>query len=189
VFLTAQSTRRAKSGIPGWLWAGVAVLLLVTFYSAWNAQHVGNELRTVSSQAEAELRQRLDLEQKLATLQREKTILTDPTSVKISLPPLQPHAAMLEATWHSKLGIVISGQKVAAPVSGGVLQLWLIPRNPGGKPIPSLTVRPDADGKIFLLVANPPEAMENTKALAITEEPPGGSQQPTTPPRWVGGIS
>jgi anti-sigma-K factor RskA len=31
--------------------------------------------------------------------------------------------------------------------------------------------------------------MEQTKALAITEEPAGGSPAPTTPPRWVGGVT
>jgi anti-sigma-K factor RskA len=185
----ARTTGKMKSGAPVWLWAGVAALLLVSLYSAWDGRRLSNELRNVSGQAAAEIQQRLELERHIATLQREKTILTDPASVKIPLPPAQPHAAVLEATWHSKLGLVISGQKVAAPANGRVLQLWLIPKSPGGKPTPSLTVRPDADGKVFLLVANPPEAMENTKALAITEEPPGGSLQPTTTPQWVGGIS
>jgi anti-sigma-K factor RskA len=70
-----------------------------------------------------------------------------------------------------------------------VLQLWLIPKAAGGKPIPSFVVRPDVDGKFDLLVANPPELMAATKALAITEEPEGGSPQPTTAPKWVGGVS
>jgi anti-sigma-K factor RskA len=63
-----------------------------------------------------------------------------------------------------------------------VLQLWLIPKAAGGNPIPSLVVRPDADGKFDLLAANPPELMTATKALAITEEPEGGGPQPTTAP-------
>jgi anti-sigma-K factor RskA len=75
------------------------------------------------------------------------------------------------------------------PSGNRVLQLWLIPKAPGGKPIPSLTLRPDAQGKFVLLVADPPEQMAQTKALAITEEPEGGSPQPTTEPRWVGGVS
>ena len=70
-----------------------------------------------------------------------------------------------------------------------VPQLWLIPKLPGGKPIPSLALRPDAEGKFVLLVSNPPELMAETKALAITEEPEGGSSQPTTPPRWVGRVT
>ena len=39
------------------------------------------------------------------------------------------------------------------------------------------------------MVANPPEDMADTKALAITEEPAGGSPQPTSTPMWVGGVA
>jgi hypothetical protein len=52
-----------------------------------------------------------------------------------------------------------------------------------------LTVRPDADGKFELLVANPPDSSGGTRALAITEEPEGGSPQPTTTPIWVGAVA
>lgn len=48
---------------------------------------------------------------------------------------------------------------------------------------------PDANGKFMVLVANPPESMDATKAIAITEEPEGGSPWPTETPRWVGGVS
>jgi anti-sigma-K factor RskA len=82
----------------------------------------------------------------------------------------------------------VSGQKVTPLGEGRVLQLWLIPKTPGGKPLPSLAVPPDADGSFFLLVVNPPGALQETGALAITEEPAGGSAQPTTAPKWFGGI-
>jgi anti-sigma-K factor RskA len=39
------------------------------------------------------------------------------------------------------------------------------------------------------MVDNPPEVMAETKALAVTEEPAGGSPQPTSTPIWVGGVS
>ncbi len=95
----------------------------------------------------------------------------------------------MEAVWHAKLGIVVSGLNVPAPAGTRTLQLWLIPKAKDGKPIPSLTLRPDANGKFVLFVANPPNAMEATKALAITEEPAGGSPSPTTKPVWLGAIS
>ena len=62
-------------------------------------------------------------------------------------------------------------------------------RRPGGKPMPSHTFWPDANGKIDEMVDDPPEVMAQTKALAITEEPAGGSPQPTSTPMWVGGVS
>jgi anti-sigma-K factor RskA len=39
------------------------------------------------------------------------------------------------------------------------------------------------------MVENPPDAMSDTQALAITAEPMGGSSQPTSTPMWVGGVS
>jgi anti-sigma-K factor RskA len=75
------------------------------------------------------------------------------------------------------------------PKGNKVLQLWLIPKAPGAKPMPSHTFWPDANGKITEMVDDPPEVMAQTKALAITEEPAGGSPQPTSTPIWVGGVS
>ena len=39
------------------------------------------------------------------------------------------------------------------------------------------------------MTARPPGHIRATKALAITEEPEGGSPQPTTPPIWVGAVA
>ena len=93
---------------------------------------------------------------------------------------------VLKAAWHQELGIVVSGWKMPSPSSNRTLQLWLIPKAEGAKPVPSLTLRPSADGKFDLLVANPPDRQGGTKALAITEEPAGGSPWPTSTPIWVG---
>jgi anti-sigma-K factor RskA len=183
-----QASRPAaptRTAIPIWMWAAVAALLLFSVYSTWNAEHLREEIRATTERAAAIQQQRRDLETQLENAKREAVILTDPASVKI----IDPKHPGMEATWHSKLGIVLTGLKVPAPAGNRVYQLWLIPKAPGGKPIPSLVVRPDEEGKIILLVANPPDAMEATKALAITEEPEGGSQAPTTTPSWVGGIT
>jgi len=176
---------RAKSAIPVWLWAGVAALLLLSAYSEWTSVQLRKDIRETNARTAALLQQRQDLEAQLELAKREATILTDPASVKIR----DPKNPQLEAMWHSSLGIVLTGQKLPLPSGNRVLQLWLIPKAAGGKPMPSLTVRPDAEGKFVLLVANPPEVMTETKALAITEEPEGGSPQPTSTPSWVGGLT
>ena len=75
------------------------------------------------------------------------------------------------------------------PPSNRTLQLWLIPKTPGAKPMPSMMWRPDANGNFMLMVANPPESMRDVKALAVTEEPAGGSPQPTSAPMWLGSVS
>jgi anti-sigma-K factor RskA len=188
----AQAARRSspsKAGIPSWMWAGVAALVLLTLYSTWNVQRMRREIQAANERAALILQQRRELQAQLDAEKITAAILVDPASVKIALASSDSQTPQLEAKWHSQLGIVLTGQKIAAPSGNRVLQLWLIPKAAGGKPVPSLTVRPDADGKFVLLVSNPPGIMTQTKALAITEEPEGGSAQPTPPIRWVGGVS
>jgi len=179
----------SKSDIPIWIWAGAAALVLVTLYSTWNAQRMQREIQAANERAALILQQRRELQAQLDAERITAAILVDPASVKIVLASPDPQAPQLEAKWHSQLGIVLTGQKIAAPSGNRILQLWLIPKASAGKPVASLTVRPDAEGKFVLLVSNPPGIMSQTKALAITEEPVGGSAQPTPPIRWVGGVS
>ena len=199
----ATAPRTTTSGIPYWLSAGIAALLLLTLYFAWDAHRLKQELRAANEQNQraeqlvasaagerAATQQKLaGMEEQMAKMHRETAILTDPASVKIMLAAQKIQAPQMVAMWHAKYGIVLTGQKVPMPSGNRVLQLWLIPKAPGGKPMPSMTVRPDANGNFVLLVSNPPAAGSHTKALAITEEPAGGSPAPTTTPKWVGAMS
>jgi anti-sigma-K factor RskA len=185
----AQGYQKPKGEIPFWMWAGVAALLVLTVYSAWDARRLQKQIQTINERAAAELRQREQLQQDLAAAKRTAHILTDATSKKFAMWPHDTQMPKLEAMWHPELGICVMGQKVPMPSTNRTLQLWLIPKAPGSKPMPSLTFWPDAEGKLVLMVENPPEVIADTKALAITEEPAGGSAQPTSTPMWVGGIS
>jgi anti-sigma-K factor RskA len=184
-----QAVRGAA--IPWWLWVGVAALLLFSVYSAWNEQHLRNAVANLLQQAETQRAERQKLEEQLhiAKLQaHEAMIWMDPKSKKIMLPSKDPKMPQLEAMWHPELGLCVRGWKVPSPGEKRVLQLWLIPKA-GGKPMPSVTFWPDASGTFSAMVENPPDAMSATQALAVTEEPMGGSQQPTSAPMWVGGVS
>jgi anti-sigma-K factor RskA len=173
---------KSSSSVPFWMWGAVAALLVFTLYTSWETIQLKKTIEQTNAQASAEIAKRRELE-------REAMILTDPRSVKIPMATDNKDMPKLEALWHEKMGIVVAGRNVPMPSGNRTLQLWLIPKTPGGKPIPSMMVRPEADGKFMLLVSNPPDARESTKALAITEEPAGGSQAPTTKPIWVGAIT
>jgi anti-sigma-K factor RskA len=125
----------------------------------------------------------------MALARREALILTDAKSFKIAMPAGNKDLPVLQATWNPEFGLVVSGQMLVTPPDNRTLQLWLIPKSAGAKPVPSLTLRPAPDGKFDLLVANPPDSPGATKALAITEEPDGGSPQPTTTLIWVGAVA
>jgi anti-sigma-K factor RskA len=187
-------TRRERvppTGIPWWLWAGVAALLLFSVYSAWNEWQLRGAVANLQQQAEAQRAERQKLEQQLhaAKLQaQEAKIWMDPKSKKIMLQPKDPDMPQLEAMWHPELGLCVRGWKVPSPGEKRMLQLWLISKK-SGKPMPSMTFWPDANGTFSAMVENPPDSMSDTQALAVTEEPMGGSLQPTSPPMWVGGVS
>ena len=184
-----QSLAVSPSAIPLWMWGAVAAALLFAFYNAYEARSLQDKLRQMRGDLSAQIRLQEKSTQELELAKREALILVDPRSVKIEMPAGNKEFPALQATWHQELGIVVAGQKLPVPNGNRTLQLWLIPKTPGAKPVPSLTLRPDASGKFDLLVADPPGAMTATKALAITEEPDGGSLEPTSTPIWVGAIA
>jgi anti-sigma-K factor RskA len=186
---SSSSPAGRKSSIPLWTWGAVAAALLFTFYNAYEAHSLQTRIHEIQDSLTAQIQLQQESAQKLALARREAIILTDPGSARIAMSAGTKDLPALQATWNSTLGIVVSGQKLPVPSGKRTLQLWLIPKTPGAKPVPSLTLRPDADGKFDLLVANPPDSQSGTKALAITEEPDGGSPQPTTTPIWVGAVA
>ena len=179
----------SKSAIPFWLLAGVAALVVFSIYSAWNTRRLHDEIREANNRAAALAQQRQKIEQELLLAKREATILMDPGSVNIALKGSDAQGPQLKAKWHSEWGVVVMGENIPMPSPHHVLQLWFIPKAPGKMPMPSMMVRPDANGRFVLLVSSPPESMDATKALAISEEPEGGSPWPTNPPRYSGGVS
>ena len=181
-----------KSAIPIWLWGAVAALLIFSVYSTWNMRRLQDQIRQTNERAEQLRIERQKAEEQLVEAKREAMatmIMMDPASHKIDLWGKGAHPETLEAKWHSQLGLCLTGDKVPMPSSNRVLQVWFIPKAKDAKPMPSMMVRPDADGKLMLLISHPPESMDNTKAIAITEEPQGGSGWPTSPVIWSGNVS
>jgi anti-sigma-K factor RskA len=178
-----------KSVIPFWMWGAVAATLLFAIYNAYEARTLQKTIQQMQDSVKAQTKLREQSAQELQLARREAVILTDPNSLWISMNANNKDLPVLKAAWHQELGIVVSGWKMPSPSSNRTLQLWLIPKAEGAKPVPSLTLRPGADGKFDLLVANPPDSQGSTKALAITEEPAGGSPWPTSTPIWVGAVA
>jgi len=81
---------------------------------------------------------------------------------------------------------VLASDNMPPMDSGRTLQLWVVPRQ--GSPISVGIFRPNTAGQV-LVVMPPAEAMNMAKALAISDEPAGGSPQPTSTPKWVGPVT
>jgi hypothetical protein len=185
----AASARAAsKSSFPVWMWGAVAASLVFALYNAYEARSLHERVREMQAAIAAQTQSQLEVSRKLAAARREALILSDPNSVKVLMAAGNKETPQLQAAWNPALGLVVTGQRLSLPPRNRTLQLWLIPKAVGAKPLPSLTLRPDAEGRFDLIVESPPDSAQATKALAITEEPEGGSLQPTTTPIWVGAV-
>ena len=186
---TSQVPTPTRPPLPVWICAAVAAALLFAFYNAYEARVTDATIQQTRDALEKQMHMQQATARELAVARREALILTDPKSLKIAMLAGKKGLPMLRATWNPGLGLVVSGQKLQNPSVNRTLQLWLIPKAAEAKPLPSLTLRPSADGNFDLLVTNPPDSPGATKALAITDEPEGGSLQPTTTPIWMGAVA
>jgi hypothetical protein len=184
-----QVPTSTRPAVPFWMWSAVSAAMLFACYNAREAYVMSETIRRTRKTLQEQIQLQQESARELALARREALILTDPKSLKIAMPAANKALPVLQATWNPEFGLMVSGQMLAAPPDDRRLQLWLIPKAAGAKPVPSLTLRPGPDGKFDLLVANPPDLPSATKALAITEEPEGGSPQPTTTPIWVGAVA
>jgi anti-sigma-K factor RskA len=73
---------------------------------------------------------------------------------------------------------------MAAPPAGKVYQAWYI--RAGAKPTPAPTFSPDASGTARVTLS---VGAEKGLTVAITVEPQGGSQAPTTKPFLIASIN
>lgn len=186
---SGASAGSERGAIPFWMWGAVAALLLFSVYSGWNTHRMEVELRLAREQAEILRVEGEKARAQLVMTKRGTMIMMDPASHKIALWGEHAHPETLEAKWHSELGLCVEGEKVPMPSENHVLQVWFIPKGEGAKPMPSAMVKPDANGKLMFVITNPPQPMDDTKAIAITEEPAGGSGWPTTPILWSGNVT
>ena len=90
----------------------------------------------------------------------------------------------LFCNWHTQVAYAAAAG-LAPSGAGRVYQLWFIPKS--GAPIPSVTFTVDQRGSAQLVDIKLPETQE-IAAAAVTDEPTGGSPQPTTTPFLVGTL-
>lgn len=90
----------------------------------------------------------------------------------------------LFCNWHIGVGFA-SAAGLSPNAAGRVYQLWFIPK--AGAPIPSVTFTVDAAGNAQLSNITLPAGQE-LAAAAVTDEPTGGSPQPTTTPFLSGTL-
>lgn len=114
----------------------------------------------------------------------ELNAILDPAVSLTRLASTQAPEPGIQLFWNHRTNVVFLHAFHLKPAADKrVYQLWFIPK--GGKPIPSVTFNSEPDGHGVVQGIPVPEPSEFT-AAAITDEPEGGSPQPTTPVVLVG---
>jgi anti-sigma-K factor RskA len=97
-----------------------------------------------------------------------------------------PQSPMLQVYWNQRQRAAVVYATGLAPVPAGrTYCLWII-RN--GTPEAVALFDPDGDGKKLIARVEVPGIPSEISAFAVTEEPDGGSPQPTMTPFLVGAV-
>jgi anti-sigma-K factor RskA len=172
--------------VPAWAWAIAAALVALTAVSVYQNRRADRELtalrqqlRTAESQG-----QQLQIERAHYVMATEIVIAKDARPVKLM--PQKPAMPMFHAVWSQKMGLLVMANNVPQLPPTMTFQLWAMPKQ--GKPLSLGMFRPDESGQA-MMVMSPATNMSEVAALAISEEPAGGSSQPTSAPVWVGPLT
>jgi anti-sigma-K factor RskA len=192
--LRARTLARATAGrvAPirsprGWVpWTALAASILVAVGLAYNQSALHRQLVTRDSTITT-LRQTVAArEQKIREREAELDQILAPGVSLTQLASTQAPEPGIQLFWNHRTNVAMVHAFRLTPANAKrVYQLWFIPKK--GKPIPSVTFNSEPDGHAMVQQVLVPEGQELV-AAAITDEPEGGSPQPTTPVVLVGSF-
>jgi anti-sigma-K factor RskA len=175
-----------KSWVPAWAWAVAATLVAMATFSVYQNHRAERQLAALRQQLLLAESQGQQLQTERAHYVWATEILMSQDAKPVMLMPQKPAMPMFHAVWSQKTGLLIMADNVPQFPNSITLQLWAVPKQ--GKPMSLGMFRPDPSGQA-MMVMSPDADISQIAALAISEEPAGGSLQPTTSPVWVGPLS
>lgn len=176
-----ESNRFGRSAALGYALA--AGLLLFAFLEWQQVQELRKAVAELQDRTTELSAERDELAENSERFERILAIISGPETKAVSL--AAPDSPAMHAYWNERFGLMLAGDNLPASAPGRTLQLWIIPKQ--GDPVSVDVFDPTAAGRTLLL-SQPTLPMEDANLLAITDEPVGGSPQPTTTPIWVGPI-
>ncbi len=174
-------TAAKREMFPAWAWVAAAALALVTGYAIRQMGNQNSQLAALQKQMKLAIAQNVALQNQLDESRMVASVMLSPDSMPLKLMPMDKNMPMVHAYLHPHMGVAITADQMPSMPAARTLQLWFVPKK--GSPMSVAIFHPDANGMIALVA---PVNMPVTEiaALAVTEEPAGGSPQPTASPAW-----
>jgi anti-sigma-K factor RskA len=171
---------------PAWAWVAAAALALITGYTIRQMNNQTVQLADLHKQMKLAMLQNQALQNQLEMSRMVSSVMLSPDSKPLKLMPKDKNMPMVHAYLHPHMGVAITADQMPTMPPARTLQLWFMPKQ--GKPMSVAIFRPDASGQIAL-VAPVHMPMNEIAALEVTEEPAGGSPQPTASPAWMAQVN
>jgi hypothetical protein len=167
---------------PVWAWVAAAVLAMVTGYTIRQMTFQTTQLATLRRQMKLAAQQNRALQDQLELGRQVAAVMMSPDSVPLKLLPKDAKTPILRAYLHPHMGVAITADHMPVMPAARTLELWVVPTK--GKSQGVAIFRPDVQGQVAIAAAVR-IAMNEIAALAVSDEPAGGSTQPTTAPAWI----
>jgi anti-sigma-K factor RskA len=184
--VTKPKAPEPKAIFPAWAWVAAALLALMTGYTIRQMNNQYEQLAQLRKQMKLATMQNQALQYQLDMDRMVAMVMMSPDSTSLKLMPKDKNMPMVHAYLHPHMGVAITADQMPSMPAARTLQLWFVPKS--GKPLSVAIFHPDATGQIALVApVNMPRNV--IAALAVTEEPAGGSPQPTTPIAWMAQVN
>jgi anti-sigma-K factor RskA len=188
----AAATPRPALAVMPWLLAAASLVIAVSL-GAYALQlrgrvdALGAQLRAAMDNAASLERQLTDVQRTAVRAQLVAAVISAPDLARIDLAGQKtaPRAAARAFWSDSRDTLVFNASNLPPLAPGRTYQVWVIPPGQGAMPISAGLIAPDPEGRAEAVVPTPP-GMPPPSVVAVTDEPAGGSQGPTTMPFLVG---
>ncbi len=176
----------SHAAFPVWAWAAAAALAILTGYSIRQMGNQNAQLADLRRQMKIATLQNKALQDQLELSRQVASVMMSPDSMPLKLMPKDKNMPMVHAYLHPHMGVALTADQMPDMPAARTLQLWSVPKN--GKPMSVAIFHPDSQGQIAIVApVNMP--MNEIAMLAVTEEPAGGSPQPTTAIAWSAQVN
>jgi len=172
---------RTRALLPVWLWIALAVVLVFSTVTSYQARRTTRRLAELESQLAVERERTVALQAERKRSLLLTAIVSSSATRQYALYPSNPDDPALRAYWNEELGFVLSVPGAPPPKPGRTYQFWIVPAE--GRAISVGVFSSDAAGgelHVFPFTAR----FSQAAALIVTDELEGGNLQPSGPPRW-----